>query len=619
MFDPSTHLAAEVLAPGHFYLAPGKQLRLDHAPQETIVWELFHGRLLDVKQAREKATFESWNLFLEEEGTWSEEPLLSLKYDAARQQLHVVRAVRSYVWEGYDSGGGVYLSREAIRWVRELVETVDLKRWTDKAALRGELTAAITHAVVGSSRLPLTSIEAPMPAYALGHLFYCYQPNPPREPYRDSLTLLAAVRDLQLHPGQWARLLQLLIQTAPADELAHALRGLPLMPLLRRMVNEVSLSPWTELVPRTLAFLDAVVGQDSDPVVRNDRIGILSHDKAAFVADWLIQLGRHLTAYDLITFHHRGANYPDALALDLLLKRLLRSPGEFSKRERRALRQAWFLRRFYEGHPVPEVPTSPGENLRVYPGQARVPDEQFQHFAKRPRRLYENDPLAVPAGLQQSFDDLDDPRELRELGLALFVDRPLGAGKRPGEPDQTIMLAHLAFSRSLARQRLRFLYQPMNLLSAERHEYLQQRLTELNVPGVPLDQLGGSSRPGTVSIQDARQVSDDFVFLHTMPGALCELGEQYDLSPLALGGGRYLVVPVSPPNQPSILRIYDAEQRVVAEMRARSEGGFIRAGGVEYLAEGFDLMGPGSRSNSRITRRSLSFIPPVCSSSEHSS
>ena len=39
---------------------------------------------------------------------------------------------------------------------------------------------------------------------------------------------------------------------------------------------------------------------------------------------WLLrQLGRHLTAYDLVVFHHRGANYPDALVLDAVLKAYL--------------------------------------------------------------------------------------------------------------------------------------------------------------------------------------------------------------------------------------------------------------------------------------------------------
>ena len=39
---------------------------------------------------------------------------------------------------------------------------------------------------------------------------------------------------------------------------------------------------------------------------------------------WLLrQIGRHLTAYDLVTFHHRGANYPDALVLDAVLKAYL--------------------------------------------------------------------------------------------------------------------------------------------------------------------------------------------------------------------------------------------------------------------------------------------------------
>src|SRR5207248_2080236 len=43
-------------------------------------------------------------------------------------------------------------------------------------------------------------------------------------------------------------------------------------------------------------------------------------DFVDFLAWLQRQLGRHLTAYDLVTFHHRGANYPDALLLDAVLK-----------------------------------------------------------------------------------------------------------------------------------------------------------------------------------------------------------------------------------------------------------------------------------------------------------
>src|SRR5258708_10909918 len=89
----------------------------------------------------------------------------------------------------------------------------------------------------------------------------------------------------------------------------------------------------------------------------------------------------------------------------------------------RALRQGWLLRRFYEGLPVPDAPTSPGENNRVLPPpHVRVPEEQFEP-EKRTRRLYENDPLALDKEipLLMAFRvDLPRPTELRELGMAIF-------------------------------------------------------------------------------------------------------------------------------------------------------------------------------------------------------
>ena len=61
----------------------------------------------------------------------SAEPLLSLKWDATARRFYVVRGIESYVWEGYDSGGGVILSRERRKWVRELVGAVALDNYTD--------------------------------------------------------------------------------------------------------------------------------------------------------------------------------------------------------------------------------------------------------------------------------------------------------------------------------------------------------------------------------------------------------------------------------------------------------------------------------------------------------
>ena len=79
---------------------------------EEIPWELFRGRLLDPAQTRQRVRFQSWNLYWLEEGIRSAEPLLSLKLDERREEVHVVRAILSYAWEGYHAGDNVYLSRE---------------------------------------------------------------------------------------------------------------------------------------------------------------------------------------------------------------------------------------------------------------------------------------------------------------------------------------------------------------------------------------------------------------------------------------------------------------------------------------------------------------------------
>src|SRR5207249_2747834 len=121
-----------------------------------------------------------------------------------------------------------------------------------------------------------------------------------------------------------------------------------------------------------------------------------------------------LTAYDLINFHHRGANYPDALLLDTVLRAYLaqieerpelflpckEDDSQRQKRKRirrRALRQAWLLRRTIQGLPVPDAPTSPGENSRILPPPyERVPEEQILDPAKRTKRLFEGQPLLLP-------------------------------------------------------------------------------------------------------------------------------------------------------------------------------------------------------------------------------
>ena len=169
-------LLADVLNAWNFFIGPTVHLEWWHRDAEEGAWEIFQGRLLDPTQTRERATFEAWNVFLMEDGVRSAEPLLSLKL-AESGTIYVVRGLECHVWEGYDAGGNVFLSRERRKWVRELVATLHLDHLPDLNTLRDELICSLFHAVIGTSRLPLSSVEAPLPLFSVGELFYCYNPD----------------------------------------------------------------------------------------------------------------------------------------------------------------------------------------------------------------------------------------------------------------------------------------------------------------------------------------------------------------------------------------------------------------------------------------------------------
>jgi len=304
--------------------------------------------------------------------------------------------------------------------------------------------------------------------------------------------------------------------------------------LMRELINEVSLSPYTDFVGKVLLFLDLLQQQGIWRI--EERIDYLS---------WILRhLARHLTAFDLRTFHHRGANYPDALLLDAVLKHYLQAieahPELFSstpedndlamrrkRRRRRALRQGWLLRRWYEGLPIPEVPTSPGENRWVLPSHVRIPDEQILEPESRRKRLFDNDRLDGHLGsnaadvLAQSMTDLQEPEELQELGMAVFLDRPLGVLKHPGEPDCTLLLSYLAFSRFIARTRLRFLHD-IGLLKGQALNRFLESVDGLVIRWIPVSDFDTSSRPGAVSITDAARAAADFVLLRTTTTSVTE-------------------------------------------------------------------------------------------------
>jgi hypothetical protein len=601
------------MRPGHFYADPQLHLTWIAARSETIAWEIFRGRLLDASQTRLRKTFLSWHLLQEDETNPAPEPMISVKFDVHERQIHVTRGLLSYVWEGYDAGGGVIESRETIRWTRELVSTILLEQFADLANLRDELICVLWQAVVGTSRLPLTSVEAPLPASVFGQFHYAYQSDlgegtQPIEAWEELL-------QRGLRPGlawrEYVKLVEVALRRAAPEDLPRSaelilarvsLPGFSLPRLLRALFNDVSLSPYTRYVDNALAWVDLLVER-----------GALTMEEKIDVLGYLLRLlGRHLTAYDLVTFHHRGANYPDALLLDAALNAYVgvidARPERFSdddakgRLRRRALRQGCLMRRYYEGHLVPDLPTSPGENARVMPAShPRVPEEQLLQPQRRRRQLFADDPLTrrltegVRVVLAQSVRDLEQLDERADMGTGLFVDRPLGYAKPPAEPDLTPLLAHEAFSPSLAQRR----WQELQRLGAELclsfdQAGLQSHFQQGAWPaGLPHAELAKCPRPAA-ALTDVRQVADDFVVLRTLPGGAAEFMQLFDWRALAerfslrfLGEGTMrLCVQVLNHAQQPVLAFYDAQVRRRLEMIVDVAQGYARRAGVEVPRAG---------------------------------
>jgi len=393
-------------------------------------------------------------------------------------------------------------------------------------------------------------------------------------------------------------------------EIGHEVADL--VPLFRELFEEISLSPYTNFVDNLLLFIECLERQGS--WTTEDRLDFLS---------WLLRhLGRHLTAYDLVTFHHRGANYPDALLLDRVLKSYLRliedqpdlffAAGEVinhrrKRLRRRALRQGWLLRRRYEGHPVPEAPTSPGENARVLPpSYPRLPEEEILRPDKRRHRLFENDELEphwnerAESALRQSIRDLDHPEELQELGMALFLDRPLGGFKSPGEPDQTPLLSYEAFSRSVAEARLHFLVQRSGLLAPDERGTLGEKLRDLKIEGISPPPGERAARPGSVSISDALKASPDFVILRTTKKSVSDFARCFQFEVLAPQlsldqwpqGLATLVVrePGESPSFGDLLVVYDSTGAKRLELSIDSSQGYQCRAGLQLPRAGLRVV-----------------------------
>jgi hypothetical protein len=584
--------------PGNFYVGNGLRCAWQFETTQAIPWELFRGTLVESSRAPVK-TFLAWNLLPVEDGQIGADPLISVLLAETERQIHVTRGYLVYAQE-VDAG---LETHEVQRWTRELVGTLTLADFDEKTNVSDEIDLLIRLAVLGTSRLPLTSVESPHPAFSFGQLLYepgySDEAKNAKQPMRHWSQLI--VLDQPMSP----RTLETILRAVRPDEIENVppalcgiLGGVP----LNWIFNDVSLSPYTDFVDNTLAVMAGICRPEAELDLLGRQIRVLC---------------RHLTAYDLVQFHHRGANYPDALFLDALLRRFLElaegspelmredvrdqlPPRRFrqDRLRRRALRQGILFRRRYEGHAVPDAPTSPGENVRVLPApHVRLSDEQIEQPARRRRRLFAEAPTIelIPKSLlplvAQSLRDLDDPRERREAGTALFIDRPLGYHKLPAEVDGTPLLSYVAFSRNLAVAGLR---QLAGLTAALGIDAPIPQETE-GIAGLSVDQVPESRRPA-VSLADARRVSGDFRILRTTDVSAnwfwratvdwlpvpVEFLNKEDLSTDVMS----LIVRTRTDDGGSQMTAYDAVGRLRLEFEADLSEGFATIRGVEVPRAG---------------------------------
>jgi hypothetical protein len=228
-------------------------------------------------------------------------------------------------------------------------------------------------------------------------------------------------------------------------------------------------------------------------------------------------------------------------------------------------------RRRYEEHPVPDAPTSPGENLRILPPpHVRISEEQIANLGKRKKRLFHEDPLDAYAGskaqaILQHYTrlDLQSPEELYEVGIGLFVERPFAVGKAAGEPDWSPLLAHVAFSVQAAERALGELSkEPLLALPVGLWHGL---LDEPWHKGGILASALPTQPPRVVALADAAKAAPDFIILQTLPGSLREAGAWLHHRGIKLDPRAALIVGnVSAASQP-VVWICDSEGRRLQE------------------------------------------------------
>jgi len=638
----------QALRPECFFVALGGDLQIEYHPAAACPWEIFRGHLLGRSQTRLEKTLECWNVRVCHPEPSLSGPILSVKFSSHEWVIYVTRSVLVFGWEPHDAAGNVITGRATSKWSVELVGTIDLAGVASEQELLRRLSRGIFLGVIGTSRLPITSLESPLPGFSLGQLGYVPSRVTPGGPPLSSLPeLLEQGLTTGLLLVERAKLLELVLRAArPSDVPALAETflerwqavgpGLDEIPhLVRTLFNHLALSPYTGFVENLAVMLTHLAKQGAlgPPVV----IDILSY--------MLRHTVRHLTAFDLVTFHNAGANYPDALMLDTMLRvycELLKQHRELfedcsrdderlrrtKRRRRRALRQAWLIRKQYEGLPVTDWPTSPGENLRVLPEPfVRLPDEQIRQPGQRRTMLFASEPVdrllnhGSQDMLEQSIEDLQTPEELHELGMAVYLDRPLGVFKQPGEVDRTPLLSYEAWSASIAERRLKQ-FLGWGLIPSERqyHIFLERLHLAMPTRGYSVSELGDLERPGVVALEDARKAAPDFRFLRTTRQSLTDLLGGYDFEPLRalepelvhwLFSARDVLLIRSCGIQGAqsgwpFLTVFDQAMKprlsLVLGQDSLIPVRYVEADGVEYLEQGMRVRGPWGVLSARAKR-----------------
>jgi hypothetical protein len=594
---------ARALAPEHFFFKPPLALRVEQRPQDRRRWELFRGELLQPDQTRLEKSFHSWFLYLDDPERPALGPTLAVRWDRDEERLHVTRGFAVHGHQAYGKGN-IVQTRPAIKWFEERVGTIDLGS-ADAIALMHQLARLLGSACTGTSRLPITSVESPLPVYAFGRFAFagCTGVRSPLTTLREWLETGAAA----------PKAIDFALRTAEKNEvgiIADAVRcALDRYPQAARKCRQVladlfhtlAFPPDSEFPQRVVALLKALhKTYDLRPTVRS----------------YLLNLSRHLNAYDLMRFHNQGANYPDALFLDALLKLHLEMVGRGDDpRDLRALRAACVWRKKLEGLPVPDRPTSPGDLQRVWPPNMNyVPEEQLKPEG-RTHRLFVDQPLecllddTTLDALHRSFYEDEPQLLLLELGRATFLDRPLGVFKslRNWHRDQTPLVAYAAHSKTLCRQRLADAA-AWGWITSKHCQQLQARVSELELLGISAEEMPlAQPRPGVISLEDARQAAPDFIFISITTSGWASLSRVLDFESVRQSDGglsRFL----------ALLRliIRSPRRRLLAEPRAfltayddqmqpRLELGlpqaidicnleYVERNGEEYLPCGLDVL-----------------------------